>query len=222
MEKLKLNSKIEIVNKDEKKTQGIIYDIVEDKIIVTIPSDDREFKLLRVGEEVNCIYYDKKNTIGFYGDIEDRVYQNMPAYVIANAREFQKIQRRQDVRIPISIEIFHTSNKFVIKAYENNNKKDILKKAKRYLNEGIMADISGGGARFTCYDNLPQGSVLLLSFKLGDNTFVVKAVILHEGIKVVANKTVYTYGVKFKDISEKDKEKIIKHIFLMMRKKRIK
>lgn len=222
MDNLKLNSKIEIINKDEKKTEGIIYDIVEDKIIVTIPSDDKEFKLLRIGEEVNCIYYDKKNTVGFYGDIEDRVYKNMPAYVIGNARGFQKIQRRQDVRIPISIEILHTSNEFVIKAYENNKKENILEKAERYLNKGIMVDISGGGARFICYDNLAMGSKLLLSFKFGDKTFVIKAIILHKEIKVVSNKTVYTYGVRFKDISEKNKEKIIKHIFLMMRKKRIK
>lgn len=222
MENLKLNSKIEIINRDEKRTHGIIYDIVDDKIIVTISSDDREFVLLQVGEEVNCISYDRKNTVGFYGNVVDRIYNGMPAYVIANTRDFQRIQRRQDVRIPISIGILHTSNKFLLKAYETSKKEDLLINGERYLREGIMADISAGGCKFSCYDNLPLGSILLLVFNLGNDTFINKAVVLHKELKVVSNKTLYTYGLKFKDISEKDKEKIIRHIFQMMRKKRIK
>lgn len=222
MENLKLNSKIEIINKDEKKTQGIIYDIVEDKIIVTISSDDKGFKLLQIGEKVYCISYDSINTVGFFGDIIDRIYKNMPAYVITNTRDFQKIQRRQDVRIPISIGMSHTSNKFLINAYDTSKKSELLENAKRYLREGIMADISAGGARFSCYDNFPQGSILLLVFELEDNAFLTKSVILYKGIKTVSNKTVYTYGVQFKDISEKDRELIIAHIFKLMRKKRIK
>lgn len=222
MKNLKLNSKVEIINRDEKKAQGIIHDIDEGKIIITVPSDDKDFKLFRVGEEINCIAYNRKNTVGFFADIIERVYKGLPAYVLANARDFQKIQRRQDVRIPISIEVLHTSNKFLIKTYEKNREEEVLKKAKRYLKEGIMADISAGGAKFTSYDNFPQGSILLLSFKLGDESFFTKANVLHKSIRIVSKKTVYTYGVEFKDISENEREKIISYIFLMMRKKRIK
>lgn len=222
MENLKLNSKIELINADEKITHGIIYDIVEDKIIVTVSSDDKEFKLLQIGEEVNCITCDSVNTVGFYGEIADRIYKGMPAYVITNARDFQKIQRRQDVRIPVSIGMFHTSNKFLIKAFDTSEKDKILNEAKRYLKEGIMADISAGGSRFSCYDNFPQGSQLLLVFKLGEDTFLTKSMVLYKGIKKVSNRTLYTYGVQFRDISEKDREMIIGHIFKLMRKKRIK
>ncbi len=49
MDRFKLNSKIELITEDNEIATGLIYDTMEDKVHVSIPSDDRQFKLFRVG-----------------------------------------------------------------------------------------------------------------------------------------------------------------------------
>lgn len=91
----------------------------------------------------------------------------------------------------------------------------------KYLKDGLILDLSAGGARIALGENLEIGQKILLVFKLKEE-LIQKATIVYKDINMLPSKTRYFYGLKFKDINSREREQIMSHVFLLMRKNKIK
>ena len=219
-----LMSKVELITENGEITFGLIQDLVENRLYVSISPDDREFKLLQQDDKIKCIVYDKDRILGFDGVILNRIAGDMPIYEILSYENFEIIQRREYVRVKTSLPFIYTDNKQLTKL----NFKDYAQVSKAFVEikgfskDGMVLDLSGGGLKFASEESLKVGSLLVFMLKLLDDTFVLKGEIVHKNIKTSSNKTVYNYGIKFIEINEKTREKIISHVFKIMRKYKIK
>ncbi|MFZ7120950.1 MAG: flagellar brake protein [Eubacteriaceae bacterium] len=219
MDIFKINSKIELVTEDEDTIVGLIQDINENKIYVSIPPDDRNFKFLRIGQILKGVIYKNEKVIGFNTTLSDRIRGELPTYELSDISNFYTIQRRQNVRIPCTTAIKYSGNKYLLNICDSNNEGiEIQDKIIKYLNEGIMSDLSAGGLRFACSDNFYPNQMLLLLFNIGTENIIAKGRIIYKNITNLHNKSMYFYGMKFEDLIEEKQEKIINHIFILMRK----
>lgn len=218
-----LMSKIEMITEEGEVTFGLIQDIVGNRLYVSMPPDDRRFKLLQIEDKIKCIVYDKNKVLGFDGVVLNRISGITPVYEIFSYDNFETIQRREFVRVKTTIPLIYTDNKYLINTnFEDHSKiKGKLENMKKYLKDGMISNISGGGLKFSCNENLRYVKLLLLVFELSNDIFVLKGEIVYKDINTSSNKTVYNYGVKFIDISEKTSEKIIRYVFQLMRKNKI-
>ena len=219
MDKFKLNSKIELITEDNEIATGLIYDTMEDKVHVSIPSDDRQFKLFRVGDMLKGIVYSGSETIGFNCIVTDRIYGDFPIYELSEIDNFMKVQRRGDVRVSFVNPMQYTGNRFLINIGNSEiSPQKVIENIGRYLKDGMMLDLSGGGLKLSCYENFDIGKMLLLIFDLDDDTFILKGRIKYKELNTIDKKTKYIYGIKFEDIDERLREDIIRFVFILMRK----
>jgi c-di-GMP-binding flagellar brake protein YcgR len=133
-----------------------------------------------------------------------------------------KVQRREDVRVDSNLPLLYTNNKFLLRLELNDeNPEEIILNNKKYFNKGWISDLSAGGIRFSCERNYHMDTVLLLVFNLEYDTIITKGQIVYKSSKVTPKKTFYVYGIKFIDIDDEKREKIISYNFVVMRKNRL-
>ncbi|MGN9165565.1 flagellar brake protein [Tissierellaceae bacterium HCP3S3_D8] len=219
MDRFELNSKIELITEDGRMTYGLIYDTGEDKVYVSIPPDDRSFIILQIGEILESIVYLEEETVEFKCIVTDRICGSTPMYELSELGNFMKVQRREDVRISYTRAIQYTGNKYLFELGQSErDPRETLENIERHLEDGMMMDLSGGGLKFSCYDDFEIGEILLVIFNLGRDTFMVKCGIRDKELDVYPKRTKYIYGVEFEDIDEKSRDEIIRFIFILMRK----
>lgn len=217
-----LLTKIELITDDDHKTLGLIQDIIDDKIYVSIPSDDKHFKILRVGDNITGIVYDKENVISFDAIVTSRIVGDLPTYEISSLKNLTKVQRRQDVRVECNIPIIYSNNKYLLKFDADNEATNaIIENNVKYFNNGWISDLSAGGLRFSSEKKHRLDEILLLVLNLDSDTIIAKGQIVYQGVKITTDKTFYVYGIMFSNINDKKKEKIISYNFVAMRKNRL-
>lgn len=199
-----LISKVELINDEGESTLGTVQDGNEDRIYVSITVDKKKFKLLRPGDLVRGIITDADKVLGFNGIVNQRIHGEMPMYEIVY-EELTKIQRREDFRIDCNIPV-----QFTEKVQDKHSKDS---------KEGLLIDISGGGVRLLSNEKLCDGAPILLKFKFNEDQLILKGEIVHRGDHDAPNGMRYGYGIQFKDITDVERETIIKNIFLLIRKR---
>lgn len=219
---LKLMSKIELITDSKEITIGLIQDIVGDRIYVSMSSEDKRFKLLHKEDKVRCIVYDSKKVFGFDAIVLRQISGITPVYELLCQGSFKNIQRREYVRIKSSLLLCYTENSYLSNVnVEQLQNRGFLEDLKRYLKDGILSDISGGGLRFSSDEDLNVEKQLLLVLDLSNEIFVLRSEIIYKNVIITPFKKRYTYGVKFIDINENIREKIINYIFRNMRRNKI-
>jgi len=213
MDSLKLNSKIDLITKEDKKVAGLIHDIDGDRVFVSVSADDKDFILLSVGDELKCIISDSKSTIGFDAVMSGRVYtkEQFPIYELSSIENIQKIQRRGDVRVTCSLPVRFSSEESI------QDKSNPLKEA----SEGIIINLSAGGLRISCYEDYSKETILHIRFSIEKDEYQFRGKIVYKNIIPLNNRSIYQYGIKFMDISENQRDKIIQYLFVLMRKNRM-
>lgn len=145
----------------------------------------------------------------------------MSLFRTSNKIKLSKVQRRQDVRVSCIIPVYYTDNKYLLNIeIENKKAIEIITDIKRYLRNGMILDLSGGGLKLSCSEKFSLGQKLLLAFKTDDDYLIVKGEVIRNPINSISN--VYIYGVRFINLNEEIKEKIVRYNFILMRKKRLK
>ena len=218
-----LNDKIEIILKDDSRIKGFIYDTKDEKLYVSISADDEDFKLSEVGDKVVATVYSKEEVIGFDATVTDRIFENNSLYELSSIRNMRRIQRRENIRVKLTENLKYIENENLFKLDMNKVKmKDLLESINGDLKEGLMLDLSAGGLKLSTRQDFDMGTRLILLIDIQDEQMLLKGKIVHKDINLVPNRTVYLYGIEFLKIKEDQEEKIIRHLFVMMRKNRIK
>jgi c-di-GMP-binding flagellar brake protein YcgR len=221
MDKFRLNSKVELIDQDGHGTEGTLYEMDKGHIFVSVVPGGPGFKLLRPEDRLEVVVYDTKNLVSFQGILESRDSGDFMVYKVRIASEFTKFQRREYVRIPYSGVVQFSLQREVL-ASSPRQVRQMMRK-----NEGDLGfrtahtvDLSGGGIRIRSWDRFAIGQEMMIVLKLDDEEIVTRAEVRHGYVDLAEGVTQYFYGIMFKGISENDIDRIVKFVFLMMRKVR--
>lgn len=215
-----LNSKIELIDLNDESTFGLIHDYVDEKLYVSTTPDDKDFKLLRIGDEIRGIVFSGAYGKSFDAGVTNRISGELIIYELSDIGNITTIQRREDVRVPCSIPVYYTNLELFLKR-QKNELMEYIEDIKLNSQEGMIADLSGGGLKLVSKRNFEPGENMLFLFYIKDKPLILKGKLLHKAINIVQKTTFYNYGVKFLDITEKEREDIISFLFVLMRKNRI-
>ena len=197
---LKINGRTEVIY-DKVLYKSLIQDINKDELIISIPVADGIYLTIKNGEKIDQYYYDDKGNIYKYTTtVLGRIVENgMPFYKLSLPFNIEKIQRRDYVRVNMINEI----------TYMTEDSDDIKK--------GLILDLSGGGARIKIKEKLSKNDIILVNLNLEGSSLSLKGQIVR--VDLTETKE-YICGVRFTNISESMKEKIIRLVFTVMRKQR--
>lgn len=193
---------------NEKVYVSIVQDINEDEIIISAPIENGRIIPLDVGKSYTLSVYTKGGLYTCESSVKNRYKKNQLHFIVMEVTSImEKSQRRQYFRLGCILSILFA---------DINENEDVW-------NEGLIVDISGGGLRFTSKSKIDSNSMLKCKIELSVNNKVYDMelkgkVILSDIVDFDTMK--YETRIMFDDISDEDREKIIKFIFEEERKRR--
>jgi c-di-GMP-binding flagellar brake protein YcgR len=221
MDMIKLNAKIQVIGLDCIITEGMIVDKTDHSVDFSIPADDKNFRLFHEGEQVQAQVFGKNKGMLFCGYISKRLSRDVPTYRISNLSEFETIQRREDVRVLCSAALDYSSDKQLLElASEMENAQEVLERIASLMKQAFMIDISAGGVKFSCHENLQEGQQVLFLISICEKMLVIPGTVVHKHLTIDPNHIKYFYGIHFNELDEETKELIIRHVFRIMRMQR--
>jgi c-di-GMP-binding flagellar brake protein YcgR len=215
---IELNGKIQVIGEDCILTEGMVVDKSENFVDFSIPADDRHFKLFREGEQVQAQVFSKNKGLLFSGYISKRLSREIPTYRISTLSGFEIIQRRENVRVPCTAVLEYSSDSELLElASKMENAQQVMERIKGIMKQAFMIDISAGGIKFSCHENLQEGQQILFLISICEKMFVIPGNVVHKHLTIDPSHIKYFYGIQFKELSEATKELIVKHVFRIMR-----
>ena len=208
-------------NSERKSYRSQVFDIEsEDRIKIGMPMEQGKMILLQVDEEYNLCFYTPNGLYQCIGRIADR-YKSDNVYVLAVdlMTDLRKYQRREYYRLNCVLDMKSSmiSEKDVSQFSEHVHfiDTDIT------FDNGVMVDISGGGARFISRVKYPKGSNILFMFTLFVNGALAEYKLIGRILlsEEIANREgEYEHRIQFINMMNDDRESIIKYIFEEERK----
>lgn len=201
----KIGKRIEIVRDGAKETEYFpsqILDIIDDEIfIISGPIHRNNIVLLHRGENIEIAYLAKNRGMYiFTGLILERDYDPIYKVRIRKTSEVKRYQKREYYRFETSIPVIKS---LVIEGPEGQK---LVKEKCRTRN------ISGGGLNLLSNYEHQVGDQVFCNFDIREEGLELKAEIVRIN-KVDAFDYDYTLGLAFSEISERDRDIIIKFIF---------
>ncbi len=215
----KMNRRIELFSLDNKKIgNSTIQDEDSGHIFISIPMGKDGYGYLQPGEKVKATYCGENNKIfSFVSEIVENIKDQIPLIKLKKVEEYETIQRRRNVRIPLMIdfEYFIIDESIDIGEISVFELEDIYEHKK--WKKGYTYDLSAGGAGIVIKESLQIGNELFCVLK--DDHF-------HEAItgKIIritknehAGDRLFRAGICFINMDYQIEEKLVRYIFQKMR-----
>lgn len=214
----KINRKIEIIFHDRGIGISLIQEIDEDGIYITIPLIKHQRQLLTIGERVEVVYCYDNELFGFTAKVIDKKVENIPLYKIEIPEKFDRVQRRNFVRVPTNFEIqYGKSDLLSEKDCARIKLEQLEREYKDQLGNGFSMDLSGGGIKLSIKEPLKENETVLVLLKHPSLDIVVKGKVVRCSPFISEKYVLYHVGIKFKEMSDALREKIIRFVFMRMR-----
>lgn len=219
--KFLLNNRIDFVLEEGDNCSSLIQDVTADSLLVTIPAVGSQWRLLNVGDVVECLYYcNDGNVFMFDTRILERVIDNIPLFRISYPTSYKKVQRRDFVRVPVYLSVIYAKEQEHIKDINRllrERTPDFIEDLyKGFWQRGSTLDISGGGMKLATKNPLEPKTKLIFIIRDGELELAVRGKVVrckkHVGIRVS-----YHSGIEFIDITEPMQDRIISYIFVKLR-----
>ncbi|RKD34455.1 flagellar brake protein [Thermohalobacter berrensis] len=190
----------------EKYVSQILNVLDEYTYEISGPIHKRNIVPLSLGLQIKVMYCkEQKGRFMFKAKIIEREKKPIYKIKIERLNKIKRLQERNFYRLPIMIK--------VIKQFQNMKNKEIEKE------ECITEDISGGGLRILCNKKHNLDDIVLCKFTMNGIELSLKCQVVRT--EDCDNKNYkYSLGMKFIDITDYQREKIIKFIFDEQRKLR--
>jgi len=170
---------------------------------IGVPVSDGQFIPLREGTQLDLIFADEISAYSFTTSIIKRIALPVPTFIVEFPSKINKIQRRKFVRVPL-IRSFK---------YRILEKTGISEEKNAF-----MFDLSGGGILFNSQEQLQPQTIILIQTMIGTENIEIPAIVTRTSRD--DEKGLYTASVKFHEISEKIRDKIIGYVFELQREMR--
>ncbi len=175
-----------------------VEDFIDNYIVISLPIKSGHYMKVVSGNILKIGFVSKNNYYYFLGEVKNIIWSDIPLLIIFQLGQIEKIQRRDFYRL-----------KSLINAIVKIDGQDI---------SVIGKDISGSGMRMISRKRIKKDEIISIHLDLKDFGIIeVKGRV----VRVIYKKGElfpYEYGIKFIDISEAVREKIIKYIFQEQRK----
>lgn len=198
-----------------------VYDIVsEDQIKIAMPMEQGKVILLPVDGEYNICFYTPTGLYQCLARVIDRYKSdNIFVLVMELTTDIRKYQRREYYRLNCVLDM--KCREISETDINGFNERVRFIDTDITFNNGLMVDISGGGARFISKTRYPKNANILFVFSLyvsGKLTEykLVGRVLLSE--KLENRDDEYEHRIQFVNIMNDDRESIIRYIFEEERK----
>lgn len=176
-------------------------DEVGEKILsIFAPVLQGELIPLREGTPVELIFWDEVAAYVIETTIIQRIAVPVPLFVLELPDEINRVQRRNFVRVPA---YYPLSFRYV-------NRQGLSNPIK-----GTMIDLSGGGMRFQTTEKVDKGAILLANLDLPSGIMQVSARVCR--VDKIEDSKNYSISVDFYQISERERDRIIRCVFDLQR-----
>jgi c-di-GMP-binding flagellar brake protein YcgR len=219
MDLITIGGKIQITTEDGDILEAMVSDKTDYSVDFSIPADDKKFRFFQIGEKVEAMVYHSTKGMYFTGIISERVKAEAPTYTVSNLADFRNVQRRNFVRVHCIEEISYTANEFITNSVSfSKDLKGVGEEIAKYMKPGFMVDLSAGGMKITCDEDIKEGKKIILEFRMNHSKVQLWGTVMHRDLVVKPTGTKYNYGIRFDHITEKLQETIVNYVFLLMRK----
>lgn len=208
-----------------KKHRTKVFDVLSgDQLEIMMPIEKGKVVLLPVDGQYNLCFYAGKGLYQCYARILDRYKSNNVFIAVAElTSNLQKRQRREFYRLGCALRVkFRALGADEILAAEMGYfKPNPLDGAS--LKEGVVADISGGGMRFTAQWHYDAGTVIYCTYSLPFNNAEKQYHLIGRLLRceeVGGQPGVFEFRVQYINMDVDDREDIIKYIFEEERRQR--
>jgi len=217
--KLEINNKAELFSEDDELIgTSLIQDFNEKYLYISVPLEKGTKKSLETGDAIKLVYYDETHLYLFESVVEGRHRDNIMLYKLTMPAEFEVVQRREDFRLSIVLEMKYFKVKPMELADINEMSLDQIKERyKADLKECLSLDISGQGIGLLIDEDLAIGDELLVLSQNPSFNVVLNGHIVHKGKMYKSKGFKYKVGIRFLDQSYGTKEKIVGFVFKKMR-----
>ena len=198
-----------------------VYDLLsEDVISIEMPTEKTKLVLLPVGEDFDLCFYTERGLYQCYARVRDR-YKTSNVYILEMelTTNLRKFQRREYYRFNCVLDMKARSLSADEERQVAEHEVEFIE-TDMLLDDGVIVDISGGGARFVSNVQYEVGSLILFKFSLeiDENTRQYSLTGRVVSSDKPAGRDVFENRIKFVGIKSRDRESIIKYIFEEERK----
>lgn len=149
---------------------------------------------------VEVTFWDEVASYSFFTNVIQRVAVPIPVFVLKFPDEIKRVQRRNYVRVPAFYPITY-------QVVEKTGLGDVQK--------GNMLDLSGGGMRFQSREKLDKGSILYAHLELPSGALGTPGRVCR--VEPIDDTKFFSVSVDFYQISERDRDRIIRCVFDIQR-----
>lgn len=208
---LLVNQRIEIL--DNNLTYRCnVQDIQNGYVIINMPISGSKYYVMHPGTSLEFYAFSNKEVYKCRSVVLGKKEENNIHLIILSSPEvIEKVQRREYFRLPISMEANYC---LLSETSQYSNLKDIPSGYFNKMNKCITADISGGGIRIITREPVLVDRNILVSIKIPDDINLLCSVVRVEHDKI---EKLYRVSLRFVNIDERVRDKIIKYIFDKLR-----
>lgn len=198
-----VNNKIDIVMTDGL-FRSNIQDLTDEYIGISVPVLQGKYLPIRKGERVEVLYYIDKDIYGFNTVVLGKKIDKVFIVLLAHPKKVKMVQRRNYVRILISLEI----NCAVIDKEKDktNNQYDFF--------SATTVDISGGGVSIISDRSFRYADQIMLTIPLATENITVVGKVVRVNKKDDGKNI---YGLSYINIDNNSRDRLISFIFHKMR-----
>ncbi|SMB82295.1 c-di-GMP-binding flagellar brake protein YcgR, contains PilZNR and PilZ domains [Desulfonispora thiosulfatigenes DSM 11270] len=214
---LEIHNKLEVTrNNDTNTYRSIITGVDKETFSMAIPEEKRIQLRLAIGEKVEITVFTDTTLYKFKTEILGMKKENeAPMYVLKINPNMKKIERRNFFRIDVSLDI----NYEIIK---NSQRRTWT--AVNPTNKARTSDLSGGGMQLALDKGLAEDTLMVVCFPIFVDDTEIEIKVLGKVVRSIEDTTTETkykwrVGVALEEITERQRDCIIKYIFSVMRKK---
>lgn len=179
-------------------------DEVGEKILsVFVPIAQGELVPLHEGTRVKVIFWDEVAAYTIETVIIQRIAVPVPLFVLEFPDNISRVQRRNFVRVPAYYPV----------TFRYVNRQGLSDSIK-----GTMLDLSGGGMRFQTKEKVDKGAILIANLDLPSGLMQVSARVCR--IFKIEDSENYSISVDFYQITERERDRIIRCVFDLQRNMR--
>ncbi|WP_019851134.1 flagellar brake protein [Desulfitobacterium sp. PCE1] len=177
-----------------------IDEVGKTRISVYAPHQQGMIIPLQEGTLVEVTFWDEVASYSFNSSILQRIAVPIPVFVLKMPESIKRVQRRNYVRIPAFFPITY-------QVVEKEGLGDIQK--------GSMLDLSGGGMRFQSKVKLEKGTILYAYLEFPFGTIGTPGRVCR--MEAIEDTKFFSVSVDFYQISERDRDRIIRCVFDIQR-----
>jgi len=210
-EVINIGEKIEVVlqertDGDPKACFSMVQDVPQDdELLITMPMLRGEPVVLSIGQRVKINFFRERGQFYFEAEVIDRQRTETVHLIrVKQTSPIHRLQRRSFYRLKIKLPILFR----LIDENESGSSGYI---------KAYTADISGGGMKLLTNENLQPGQQIECRISIGEEDLLDLNGLVVRVVPCVEGNHKFEVGIKFVNIFESDRDRLIRFIFQQQR-----